>query len=181
MASKKAKGECCGNVIRDTILAQSLLWDNFSQSGAHYDCDPLGAYKTRYDGSVIFQQIRIVSLNYVPCSTAVEIDKLVARVLIAVAKHANRYAVIEKRMVRDTLGRLPSGRTWQGGNLHFEDAVRSSALPRNAIVRVACHPEVFGRIGHDCDGYGVAVMAPHALSVIEVVSDLTGSRETVVG
>jgi hypothetical protein len=27
-------------------LAKCLLWDHFSESGAHYDTDPLGSYRT---------------------------------------------------------------------------------------------------------------------------------------
>lgn len=173
------KSECCGNVVRETELAKCLLWDHFSQSGAYHDADPLSAYRTERDGSVVFEQSRVVCPRYVPCKTADDVDRLVAKVLMAASKHARRHAVVSEKTLKGTLCRLPSGKTWHGRGLKVDGAVLTKALPRATVVHVGGFPEEFGRLCYDCSGYGVSIVSVHMLSVFKVVPEVTLGREPV--
>lgn len=73
------------------------------------------------------------------------------------------------------LHRIKSGRIFTGKKVLVPGGMVTKALPDNLIVSVSEYPENFGRLCFEDGSYGISILAPHALSVFEILPPMNMS------
>lgn len=164
--------------MQQLVLAKVLLEDPFPQMGATHDIGPFGAYVTIDDGSVAFKRGLYATPRYVKCRSPQAVDRLVAKSLIYAAQHANRYLRVSRESIGFYLHRIKSERIFTGKKVLVPGGTVTKALPDNLIVSVSDYPENFGRLCFEDGSYGISILAPHALSVFEVMPPMKACEKT---
>ncbi len=164
--------------MQQLVLAKVLLDDPFPQMGATHDIEPFGAYVTIEDGSIAFKQGLYATPRYVKCRTPQAVDRLVAKSLIYAAQHANRYLRVSREIIGSYLCRIANGPIFTGKKSLVPGGTVTKALPDNLIVSVTEHPEIFGRLCYEGGSYGISILAPHALSVFEILPPAKACENT---
>lgn len=179
MAESSSTG-CCTGMLAKVRISKCLLWDRISESGSFYDSDPCGAYVTTRVGGVDFVQVGVAHPEYIECPTARSIDKLVAKVLLAVARDTHRYVRVDQTRLKGILWRIPQQSVYVGSGLRglVKGSTTTNVLPPNLVVCLDGHPEELGLLSLECGRAGVFIREPHRVGVIEVCSEL-GKRRAV--